>query len=112
MAKQRKVQIAAGAGWTEILATIPAHYMKVYEEGERLSSFDYQWALDDFDETFTTGPGDPIEVIGHGRSGIIARPPNYNGVGHPATGDTALKIRDTTGTGLMYVIVYESESEL
>lgn len=108
---QRQVTIAAGAGYTNILATMPCHYLKVIENGDRTHGLTYKVPEDSFAATFVTKAGDTIERIGHGRSGILGRPPNYNASGVPATGDILLKITSTDAAGCV-VDITESENEL
>lgn len=121
--KQRIITLAAGAGFTNIRATIAAHVMVIKENGERSNKLDYLLKSTNFDPTqiFTTGVGEEIKIIGHGRSGIVGRPPNYNGVGYPdetavasddsGGGDIVVKVRNNGGTAIE-VIVHESVSEL
>lgn len=111
MAVQRLVVISSGVGYTNILATIPGHYLKIYEQGDRALAFNYKLPDDAFVSVYTSKAGDVIERIGHGRSGILGRPPNYNASGIPATGDVLIQINTVSGTGTTVVVV-ESESEL
>ena len=111
MPKQRVVNIPAGAAYVSIRATLPAHYTKVYENGERLKDLEYRLPDDNFVQVYRTVEGDVIELIGHGRSGILGRPPDFNASAQPSVGDVILHLRtqDATETN---VTVYESENEL
>lgn len=111
MPKQRSQDIAAGAGFTNIVATICLHYLKVYENGDRTKALDYQTPDDAFTTTFTTKAGDVIERIGHGRSGMLGRPAGFTAYQDPATGDTILKVRTNDASGTTVTII-ESENEL
>lgn len=108
---QRSVNIPAGAGYVSIRATIPAHYVKIYEQATRSLALDYTLPNDSFAQVYTTKAGDAIELVGHGRSGILGMSPDYAAVGSPVLGDIYLKLRTTAGAGTD-VIVLESESEL
>lgn len=127
MPKQRIVSVAAGAGFTNIRASIACHYLRVQEDGDRSLNIEYKRADDDFDQVYTTKAGDVIEVLGHGRSGLIGRPPGYCGTSRatndllpPNTaeasddsggGDIILKVRDADSSAFD-LQVYESENEL
>lgn len=114
MAKQRQVTLTAGAGFTDVLATIALHYLKIWANGDRNSvAIEYKLPDDAFATTYTTDAsmGDVIERIGHGREGILGRPPNYNASGVPATGDVIIQLHAADNSA-MVVNVYESESQL
>ena len=126
MSKQRIVTLDGAASFTVIRATMPCHSMRVYQDGVRDTDFVYKKGDDGFVEEYTTQAGDAIQLIGHGRSGILGRPPEYNGynailaiqeppevapgVGDSGGGDIVLYIKaadDSTPD----VVVVESESE-
>ena len=111
MPTQRMVTIAAGAGYTDIPVTIPCHYMKIYEDGDRTKDLEYTLLGDGHVQVYRTKDGDAIELMGPGRVGLLGRPEDYNAVGAPAMAEVPIKVRtqDAAGTD---VIVYESESEL
>ena len=122
MAKQRLVLLDGGSDFTLIRASIPAHAMKVYQDGARDKVLVYKTPFDDFDATYTCKAGDPIQLVGHGRSGILAKPPNYAGENQPpltapAAGDSgggrvALQVKFSDDADDTYVVVVESENEL
>lgn len=111
MPKQRIVSLAAGGGYTDVLATIAAHYVKIYEDGSRSKAFMYKLPNDTFTQVYTTKAGDFIELLGAGRGGIVGRPPGYNAYQIPATGDIVIQMKafDDSATD---VVVLESVSEL
>ena len=111
MPKQSTVAVAAGASFTSIRASIALHSLKVYEDGERTHLIEYQRKDDSFATTYTAAAGDIIQIIGHGKSGLLGRPPGYNASGIPAQGDIVLKVRDQSGSAIN-VIVEESENQL
>jgi hypothetical protein len=127
MSEQRLVAVAAGAGFTNIRATIACHYLRALENIDRTKALEYKRADDGFTATYTIKAGDSIELIGHGRSGILGRPPGYGGTSRstgllippntaPAAGDSGggdivLKVRDAAGAAFN-LIVTESENEL
>lgn len=127
MSKQRIVTLSGGADYTIIRASMPCHTLRVYQDGVRDTAFIYKKSDDGFVEEYTTQAGDQVQVLGHGRSGIIGRPPGYNGwnsiLGYaepvttaPATGDSGggdiiLYIKSDDGSS-PDVVVVESESEL
>lgn len=123
MAKQRVVTLNGGgdgSAFTNIRASIPCHVLRVYQDGQRNVQFVYKRKEDNFTEEYTTDQGDIINILGHGRSGIIGRAPSYSAAGTPPTtaaavgdsggGDIILKIKALT-TATPDVVVYESESE-
>lgn len=131
MPKQRLVPLDGGASFTNIRASINCHTIKVYQDGDRDMAFEYQTVKDGFDETYTTQAGDPIQEVGHGRSGILGRAPGFGGISRgPATfgdkipaevaattgdsggGDIVLKVKDLADSSDKFVVVIESESEL
>jgi hypothetical protein len=114
MPKQYQVTIAAGADFTPIRATTPCHYVIIWLDGDRsLVALEYQLPDDDFATTYTTDEvaGDPIIRLGHGKSGLIGRPPGYNASGQPALGTNMVQIRAADGSEVV-VNVIESENQL
>ena len=114
MPVQRAATIAAGAGFTAVRATIPVHYLKVYRNADRnAAAIEYQLPDDAFATTYTTdaSSGDIIELLGHGRSGLLGVPPGFNAVGAPALGTELIRLRSADSAEIT-VTVYESESDL
>ena len=119
-----------GSDYTIIRAKTVTHTLKVYQDGARTKAFEYKrkddGTPDGFTTVFTTQAGDPIALIGHGRSGLLGRPPGYCGT-NPVTGlsepvDTAAGTGDSGGGDPVLYIkaadgstpvvqVIESESE-
>lgn len=132
MPKTRIVTINAG-GYTAIRATIPAHYMRIEQNAatkskalmyKRRNLTDHRIAANQvvtFTDPITLETGKGIDLIGHGRSGILGKPPNYAGIGYPV--ETAVSATDSGGGDIVAyvkasddasfdVFVIESESEL
>ena len=109
---QRQVAVGIGPDYTSIRATIPCHYMKVWEDGERAHDLEYTLPDDGFLTVYRTKDlYDVIELIGHGRAGPIGRPAGYCAENVPALGDIVMKIRAQDASAIT-INVYESVSEL
>lgn len=110
--------LGGAAGFTTIRAKIPCHSLKVYQDGARNKAFIYKRKDDGTDDgfqiEFTTQAGDPITILGHGRSGIIGRPPNYNGynhiLGHNEPQEVASGVDDTGGGDVILMIKASDDS--
>lgn len=112
MSVQRQVTVAAGAGFTNIEATIPVHFLRVWPNGDRnVAALEYQTPDDDFATTFTTDVtmGDIIERIGHGRHGLLGHHAAFTQSEQTAT--VLLKVRFADAVSRI-VNVYESENPL
>ena len=112
MAKQRKLATTAGAGFTDIVATIPLHYLKIWPDGDRnVNALEYQLPDDAFVTTYTTDVsiGDMIERLGPGRHGLLGIPAAFSASGQAAT--ILVKLRFADGTSRS-VNIYESETSL
>ena len=112
MAKQRSVTIAAGAGFTDVSATIPLHYLKIWPDGDRnIAALEYKVPDDAFATTFSTDVsiGDIIERLGPARHGLLGIPAAFSASGQVAT--VLIKLRFADGVS-RNVNVLESESAL
>lgn len=112
MSETRKVTVAAGAGFTDISATIPLHFLKVYPDGDRnVAALEYKTPDDSFTATLTTDVslGDIIERLGSGRHGLLGIPAVFSASLQTAT--VLLKVRFADGLS-RDVIVFESETSL
>lgn len=112
MPKQRKVTIGAGPTYTNIVATIPLHYLKVYPDGDRnLAAMNYKTPDDNFTAVLTTdaSSGDMIERLGPGRSGLLGYPAAFTASLQAATVLLQVKFADDVSRD---VIVHESENAL
>jgi hypothetical protein len=71
MPKQSKVTIAAGAGFTDVPATIPSHQVQIWPDSDRnAAAMEYKVPDDNFTATFTTDAslGDILQFIAPGDS--------------------------------------------
>lgn len=115
---QEIVTLGGGASYTIIRARGTFHTLKVYQDGTRNTAFEYKrkndGTTDGFTVVFTTQAGDPITLVGHGRSGIIGRPPNYNGynalLGYNEPQDAAASASDTGGGDIVLYIKAADDS--
>lgn len=112
--KRTIVEVDAGADFTSVRATIAAHSIRAYENGDRSNALEYKikndGSEDGFDLTFITDEqrdNNAIEQIGPGAQGIIGRPPNYCGTGHPTLGDPVLYVRRADGAA--FDLVFEED---
>ena len=120
MPKQRLITTNPG-GYTAIRATTAVHYLKVYKDGDRDTALMYKEKSDGFIAEYTTAVTDAVEQIGHGRSGLIGRPPNYNAEDTPLLvapaaddsggGDVILYVKMSDDSA-KDIVIYESENEL
>ena len=79
MPVQRKVTI--GTDYTDISATIPLHYLKIWADNDRnAASLNYKTPDDSFATVFTTDSsiGDIIERFGRGRHGLLGAPAAFS----------------------------------
>lgn len=109
MPKQRKVTVAAGAGFTDILATIPSHSVQIWGDADRnVAALEYKLPNDSFATTFTTDAsiGDVIQLVGPGHNGLIGSPAAFTASAQLAT--TLAKVRFADGVS-RDVLVYEDE---
>jgi hypothetical protein len=112
MSVQRQVTTTAGAGFTNISATIPVHFLRIWPNADRnVAALEYQLPDDDFATTYTTdvSMGDIIERIGHGRHGLLGHHAAFTASSQTAT--ILAKVRFADGTSRI-VNVYESENPL
>lgn len=109
MAKQRKVTVAAGPGYTDILATIPSHSVQIWPDGDRnVAAINYKLPDDNFTAVYTTdfSIGDVIQLVGPGRSGLLGIPAAFSASSQVATTLIKVKFSDDVSRD---VIVYEDE---
>ena len=125
MPRERLVPLDGGSDFTTIRASMPCHSLKVYQDGTRDKSFVYKRKADGtedgFSVEFTTQAGDPIVLLGAGRSGILGRPPSYDAkdvpvdtaatTGDSGCGDPILMIK-ASDDSTPNITIIESESEL
>jgi len=112
MSKQRKVTVAAGAGFTDIPATIPCHSVQVWPDGDRnVAALEYKVVDDNFTATFTTDAsiGDILQFVGHGSHGLLGFPAAFSASLQIATILTKVRFADGISRD---VIVYEDENPL
>lgn len=107
--KQRQVALAGG-GYTDISATIPAHYAILWEDGElAATAFEYKLPNDSFVTVYTSKAGRPIKLFGDGVYGVLGLPANWNP--RRASADVIIQIQ-AVGGGPAVLNVIESESEV
>lgn len=95
--KTTLVSINGGATRTPVVATTPAKYVKIKQDGTPSEDLIATVLQPDgsYSAEITYPAGSVIIIV---RSGsILCRPPNYNASGVPATGEAYANIR--TGTG-------------
>lgn len=105
-------QVTLGANYTDISATIPLHYLKIWADGDRnATALEYKTPDDDFTANFITDAsmGDFIERIGPGRHGLLGVPTGFSKSSQVAT--VLLKIR-FVGGGAAVINILESENAL
>ncbi len=111
MPKQTLQAVAAGAGFTSIRASIPAHYMEIFQDGATPTiAIKYRLPDDNFTAVYTMAAGQKIRLWGDGEAGILGKPPNYVASGDPALGDVVIQIGDAAGGAGYNAVVKEVES--
>ncbi len=109
--KQYQLSLTGGEVFDSIPATQFAHFMLIWEDGNRGSVFEYQLPIDSFATTYTTKAGDPIKLQGDGRTGCIGRPADFAPSNGQTAADTVIKIREFGGAQSVINII-ESVSEI
>lgn len=94
------VAVAAGAGYTDVVATGAFHAVRaIGNEAPLSTTWEVEFPGDNYVGVHQYAPGRPIERIGLGKAGILAPPPGYFAANTPATGGIYFKIRDKSGVG-------------
>lgn len=108
--KQRQVILTAGE-YTSIEIESMAHFMLLWEDGNRGSVFNYRLPGDGFSATFTTRAGDPIKLYGEGKYGALGVPASAYSSGIPADGTVVIQIQEAAGLAVPLNIL-EAQSEV
>lgn len=109
--KQYQVILTGGATFDSIPATQFAHFMLLWQDGARGSSFEYKLPNDDFTAIYTTKAGDPIRLQGDGRTGALGRPANFAPTNGQTAADAVIQVREAAGAAALLNII-ESASEI
>lgn len=107
MPKTRLIAIAGdGGAYTQIAATIPAGQVEIVEDGSVAGQgLAVQYPADGYATTDTYPAGQPIEITGHGQTGVLGYPAQPDG----RAADIYCQVRSATATGTT-VRVVESET--
>ncbi len=109
--KQYQLSLTGGEVFDSIPATQFAHFMLLWEDGNRGGVFQYKLPNDGFTAVYTTKAGDPIKLQGDGRYGCLGRPAGFAPTNGQTVADTVIKIRDSGGAAAVLNII-ESSSEI
>jgi hypothetical protein len=110
--KQYQVTLTGGAGvYTDIPATQLAHFMLLWEDGNRSAVFNYKLPNDGFTTVYTTKAGDPIKLYGDGRYGALGRPADMSPSNGETVADVVIQIAESGGAASV-LNVLESASEV
>ena len=99
MPNRRAITLVAGATFTAVRVSGAYHRMKMKEVANL--QIDVQSSVDAFASTEASNAelGNTVELVGHGRDGVLGVPADYNAIGTPAAATEVARVRTTGGAG-------------